>query len=209
MARMDTRMTWCFMILFISLTDVDARHKVESMTVNEETLGKAAKISSTMKLFEEIGILSSEVCHILPDDLEAKCLETSRTFLHQTNLMFQGPFHEESHCNNSELCIDEDRSLIGIDIFTEEKILMKMLEEKGCVACRRFVKELMTKLKQPKARTRMEEVLIEYCEEVEENEQLCKETVYKYAPRVLSKLEKTKPSDLCRKMGICNEEMTM
>ncbi|XP_010941668.1 uncharacterized protein [Elaeis guineensis] len=206
MVRMETRMAWCFVILFISLINVDARHKVESMSVNE---GKAAKISSTMKLLEEIGILSSEVCHILPADLEAKCLETSRTYLHQTNLLFQGPSHEESHCNNTELCTDEDKSLIGIDIFMEEKILVKMLDERGCVACRRFAKELMTKLKQPKAKTKMMEVLIEYCEEVEEDEQLCKEIVYKYAPRVLSKLEKTKPSDLCRRMSMCVEEINM
>ncbi|KAG1365124.1 putative proactivator polypeptide-like 1 [Cocos nucifera] len=159
---METRMAWCLAILFISLINVDARRKVEPVSVNEETLGKAAKISSTMKLLEEIGMVSSEVCHILPADLEAKCLETSRTYLHQTKLLFQGPSHEESHCNNTELCTDEDRSLIGIDIFIEEKILMK-----------------------------------------------CKETVYKYAPQVLSKLEKTKPSDLCRRMSMCVEEINM
>ncbi|XP_008805973.2 uncharacterized protein LOC103718784 [Phoenix dactylifera] len=126
----------------------------------------------------------------------------------QTRLSLQDLYNEESLCNNTGLCLDEhmlqnDKSLIFLNKFSPET------DEKTCLACRRAVKDLVIQLKTPKMRMKIMEILIEYCEEADENEEQCKQMVYKYVPLILSKLNKLKTNDLCRLMNLCDEGISL
>lgn len=216
----------CLLVLLISLVNVDARYKDEPVPMNEgdkfpfvdnlppesicesclEPSKKAEETSRDPKLFEILGMVSTEVCHILPSDVKAKCLETSDAYVHRSRLLVDGIFNEETLCNRTGLCLWKSMFSVinGLASVTDEE---EITDENTCTACRRSVRDIFVQLNRPKMRMRVMESLIEYCEEVEDNEQYCKQKVYKYAPLLLSKLEKLKTSDFCRMMGFCDEGM--
>nr|XP_010936415.1 uncharacterized protein LOC105056050 [Elaeis guineensis] len=215
-------------LLLVMLSHVDARLGVESKFMDQgnklssmegqspnsicnsclEASRKAEKALSDPNLFGYADLLSSEVCHILPSDLKSKCLQKSEAYMHRTRLSLQDLFNEESLCNSTGLCLDEsmlqtDNSLIFLNKFSPET------DEKTCLACRKAVKDLFIQLKMPKMRMKIMETLIEYCEEADENEEQCKQMVYKYVPLILSKLDKLKTNDLCRLMNLCDEGISL
>ncbi|KAG1368729.1 proactivator polypeptide-like 1 [Cocos nucifera] len=203
-------------VLFVMLAYVDARLEVEPKFMEQgsklssmegrspnsicnsclEASRKAEKTLGDPNLFGYVDILASEVCHILPSDLKAKCLQKSEAYMDQTKLSLQDLFHEESLCNNTGLCLDEF-------------MLPTDTEEKTCLACRKAVKNLFIQLKTPKMRMKIMEALIRNCEEADEDEEQCKQLVYMYVPLILSKLDKLRTSDLCRLMNLCDEGISL
>ncbi|KAI0497944.1 hypothetical protein KFK09_021183 [Dendrobium nobile] len=180
-----------FLFLLISLTNVDARFWSEFKHNNKE------KSSAHLSLFEEIGMLSQEACHILPSELKAKCLETSEAYVQRTTMALKGLLDEEILCNRTGLCFMKSVRKIPVS------------DERTCTTCRRSIRDLFYQLKQSKIRMRVMDALLEYCEEIEDQEEHCKETVYKYAPLVLGQLEKLKTSDVCRIIGFCDEGISI
>jgi len=223
---MEMGMLPCIVILLLSFALVDAKYKAEPVSMDEgdkfpymdnlpeesicdsclKPSKRAEEISRELKLFEKLGMISTEVCHILPSDFKDKCLETSDAYVHRNKLLVNGVFNEETLCNSTGLCLLKSMFSVinGLASVTDEE---EVTDENTCTACRRSVKEIFAQLNKPKMRMRVMESLIEYCEEVEDNEKECKRKVYKYAPLALSKLEKLKTSDFCRMMGFCDEGM--
>ncbi|ONK76711.1 uncharacterized protein A4U43_C03F31330 [Asparagus officinalis] len=81
--------------------------------------------------------------------------------------------------------------------------------EKVCSVCKKAVRELISRLKQPKMRSKIVEALLDYCEEADEDEDECKRMIYRYGPVILHKLEKFKASEMCSMIGMCEEEIAM
>ncbi|ONK65567.1 uncharacterized protein A4U43_C07F38420 [Asparagus officinalis] len=211
---MEMRMLSCFAILLVLLAHVDARNKVEPIPTDEacetclEPSRHAKETLRDTKLFEKLGMISTEVCDILPSDFKPKCLETSEAYVHRTRLLVTGIFSEKTLCNSTGLCLLKSmftviNGLASVNDNPEEED--GVADESTCAACRRSVKDIFAQLNKPKMRVRVMESLIEYCEEVEDSEKTCKQKVYKYAPMVLSKLEKLKTTEFCRMMGFCDE----
>ncbi|XP_020574017.1 uncharacterized protein LOC110020306 [Phalaenopsis equestris] len=182
----ETVLAMSFLFLLISLTNVDGRSWSESRHSNKE------KFSAHLGLFEEIGMLSMEACKILPSELKSKCLDTSEAYVHRTTLALRGQVDEEILCNRTGLCF-----------------MKSVTDERTCATCRRSVRDLFYQLKQSRIRMRVMDALLEYCEEIEDQEEQCKETVYKFAPLVLGQLEKLKTSDVCRIIGFCDEGISI
>ncbi|XP_020586350.1 uncharacterized protein LOC110028724 [Phalaenopsis equestris] len=217
---MDLKMASSIVTLLISLIFADARHySAESMLLMPEgdakcnscleASRKAERALKDMKLFKEFDVLSSEVCHVLPEKLETQCLEQSKIQIRHTEQSLLGFLHEKSLCNITGLCVEQQRLQDEIEIIVENNASMELKDETDCIACRRAVKDLLMKMKQPKMKTKIIEALIDYCEEAEDNEQQCKQTVYKYASTVLNKLERLKSNDLCVMMGMCDEAFAL
>ncbi|XP_073003880.1 uncharacterized protein [Typha latifolia] len=210
---MEMKVFWCFTILFTILLG-DKFAMFNAMLVDEivpkkptcvsclETSRKAEKILSDAKLFEEANRLSVEVCHVLPADLEAKCLEASEIYVNHTRLFFKELFHEDSLCKKTELCTDNT-------LTEESKMFQPPLDLRGCGPCHRAIKDLKKKMKQPKMKAKLIDVLIDYCEEIEKDEQVCKTAITKYAPKVLAKLDSIKAKSLCQMIGICDSEISI
>ncbi|KAL0909391.1 hypothetical protein M5K25_020255 [Dendrobium thyrsiflorum] len=214
--KMELKMASAIVFLIASLMFADARYySVEPTLFMHEGDGrcnlcleasrKAERTLKDMNLLKEFDMLSGEVCHVLPENFETQCLEKSKMQIHHTKLSLQELFHEQSLCNITGLCIDQYRTRDEIEVFVENKLSMELEDERDCIACRRAVKDLLMKMKQPKMKTKIIEALIDYCEEAEDNEEQCKQTVYKYASTVLNKLEKLKSNDLCVMMRMCDE----
>ncbi|XP_019706838.1 uncharacterized protein [Elaeis guineensis] len=200
--KMEMGMLSSCVVLFVMLAHVDARLEVEPKILDQgnklssmegrspnsicnlclEASRKTEKALGDPNFFWYVDMLASEVCHILPSDLKAKCLQKSQAYVHQTKLSLQDLFHEECLCNNTGLCLDEsmlptDESLISSNKFSSE---MKIME-----------------------------ALIGSCEEADKDEEQCKQIVYMYVPLILSKLDKLKTSDLCRLMNLCDEGISL
>ncbi|XP_010923460.2 uncharacterized protein [Elaeis guineensis] len=226
--KMEMGMLSSCVVLFVMLAHVDARLEVEPKILDQgnklssmegrspnsicnlclEASRKTEKALGDPNFFWYVDMLASEVCHILPSDLKAKCLQKSQAYVHQTKLSLQDLFHEECLCNNTGLCLDEsmlptDESLISSNKFSSET------QEKICLACRKAVKNLFIQLKTPKMRMKIMEALIGSCEEADKDEEQCKQIVYMYVPLILSKLDKLKTSDLCRLMNLCDEGISL
>ncbi|KAG1347665.1 putative proactivator polypeptide-like 1 [Cocos nucifera] len=199
---MEIGMLSSFLVLLVMLSHVDARLGIEPKFMDQgnklssmegqspnsicnsclEASRKAEKALSDPNLFGYADLLSSEVCHILPSELKSKCLQKSEAYMHQTRLFLQDLFNEESLCNSTGLCLDE--SMLQTD--NSLNLLNKFSPE-----------------------MKIMETLIEYCEEADENEEQCKQMVYKYVPLILSKLDKLKTNDLCRLMNLCDEGISL
>ncbi|KAM0935577.1 putative saposin B type, region 2 [Dioscorea sansibarensis] len=215
----------CSVMLVLSSLQVDTRHVFEhwsldgenKMSIMEalsqdsfcrsclEVSSKAAKTLSDPKMFQGIGTLSNEVCHVLPPELQAQCSEVSNAYIHHSRLFLQELFHEKNLCNSTGICGQKSS-------FSDKDLVMnpiKLTDSKNCLTCRNSVKEILSRLKLPNMRMKIMEALIEYCEEVDENEAQCKRAVYSYAPLVLSKLENLKPNDMCRMVGLCDEGISL
>ncbi|PKA56062.1 hypothetical protein AXF42_Ash015547 [Apostasia shenzhenica] len=213
---MKMRMASSIVLTLLTWIVVDARYSIEPLFMEDsacnsclEASRKAERTLRDQNALQELDVLSSEVCSILPASFESQCLEKSKMRIHHTKVSFQELFHEKNLCNSTGLCIDQPLSQEVEEILVENKMLLELEDDRGCMACRRAVKELLTKMKQPKMKTKIIEALIDYCEESEDNEEQCKKTVYKYGPTVLTKLEKLKPADLCFMMGMCDESITL
>lgn len=214
MVKMELKVASSILILLVSMMLADARYNIEPMLMHEgdstcklclEASRKAERAVKEMNLLKEFDMLSSEVCHVLPSSFETQCMEKSKTQIHQTKLSLEEFLNEKSLCNSTGVCIDQGKPQDEIEIIVENKEPIESEDERACIACRRAVKDLLLKMKQPKMKTKIIEALIDYCEEAEDNEEQCKQTVYKYASTVLNKLEKLKPTDMCLMMGMCDE----
>ncbi|KAG0469982.1 hypothetical protein HPP92_016682 [Vanilla planifolia] len=197
---------------------VKERYSSEIMVIPEgdsgcnscmETSRKAETTLKEISLLKEFDMLSSEVCHFLPGNFETQCLHKSMMQIRHAKLSLQELFREKSLCNSTGLCIDQPKLQDEVDIFVENKMIQEFEDERACIACRRAIRELLMKMKQPKLRRKIIESLIDYCEESEDDEDLCKQIVYKYAPTVLAKLEKLKSNEMCFMMGMCDEGMAL
>ncbi|XP_020680945.1 uncharacterized protein LOC110098445 [Dendrobium catenatum] len=211
---MEMKMASSIVILIVSLVFAEASYSKKPQLNPEgdsvcnsclEASRKAKGALRDMELFKEFDMLSYEVCHVLPENYEIQCLEKTKKQIHHTTLSLQELFHEKNLCNNRGLCTDQLIMQEEIKITGENKKPLKLQDERGCIACRRAVRELLMKMNQPKMKTKIIEALIDYCEEAEDNEEQCKRTVKKYIPTVLTKLEKLKPTDMCLMMGMCDE----
>ncbi|KAJ0970533.1 hypothetical protein J5N97_018492 [Dioscorea zingiberensis] len=166
-----------------------------------EVSRKAGKTLSDPKMFQGIGTLSNEVCHVLSFELQAKCLEVSNAYIHHSRLFLQELFHEKNLCNSTGICAEKSAY--------SNMNPMKLTDSRNCLQCRSSVKQILSKLKLYNMRMKIMEALLEYCEEAEDNEEQCKQAVYKYVPSVLTKLENMKPSDMCRMVGFCDEGISL
>ncbi|KAH7687622.1 saposin protein [Dioscorea alata] len=222
---MSMMLVVCSVMLALSSLQVDARHVFEhwsldgenKMSIMEalsqdsfchsclEVSRKAAKTLSDPKMFRGIGTLSNEMCHVLPSELQTQCLEVANTYIHHSRLFLRELFHEKHLCNSTGICAQKSSS-------SDEDFVMnptKLTDSKNCLTCRNSVKEILSRLKIPNMRMKIMEALIEYCEEVDDNEAQCKQAVYSYAPSVISKLENLKPNDMCRMVGLCDEGISL
>ncbi|KAJ0980826.1 hypothetical protein J5N97_009081 [Dioscorea zingiberensis] len=162
-----------------------------------EASRSAEKTLNNLKMFEEVSMLSKKVCQALPVDLEIKCLKKSEDYIQYTQSMFQELFHEESLCNSTRLCSNENR--VPSNGFLTDK------ESGGgsCSKCSKTVGKLISDLKDPRMKTKVTNAMLNFCEEKDENHQKCDETVYQYGAVVLDKLEHAKSKDLCKALSIC------
>ncbi|KAK8971016.1 hypothetical protein KSP40_PGU014909 [Platanthera guangdongensis] len=212
---MELKVTPSILILLLSLMFADARHNMVPLmhmqegesTCNSclEASRKAERTLKQMNLLKEFDMLSSEVCHALPSNFEAQCMEKSKIQTNHTKSSLEEFFDRQSLCCSAGLCVDERMPGDEIEIIVENNKPIEIEDERDCIACRRAVKDLLMKMRQPKMKTKIIGALIEYCEEAEDNEDHCKRTVYKYASTVLNKLERLKPTDICVMMGMCDE----
>ncbi|KAG0471525.1 hypothetical protein HPP92_016071 [Vanilla planifolia] len=214
--RLETKMASLILILLASLVFADASINFHHAMAGDsgcnscmETSRKAETTLKEISLLKEFDMLSSEVCHFLPGNFETQCLHKSMMQIRHAKLSLQELFREKSLCNSTGLCIDQPKLQDEVENFVENKIIQEFEDERACIACRRAIRELLMKMKQPKLRRKIIESLIDYCEESEDDEDLCKQIVYKYAPTVLAKLEKLKSNEMCFMMGMCDEGMAL
>ncbi|XP_039126737.1 uncharacterized protein LOC120262892 [Dioscorea cayenensis subsp. rotundata] len=210
---MNMKTAFCFAILLFLGLHVDARFDLLPMDADIEcgscleASRKVGKALNNLKMFEQVSLLSIQACEALPVDLEIECLKTTGDYIQRTRLLLKDFFHEESLCNGTGVCINETGVPASNGIFIEGVNERTPLEEKTCSACRRTVKDVIWKLRDPRMKTKLTKVLIDYCEESEEREDQCKQTIYRYGSIVLNKLERLKPYDLCLMLGFCDEEI--
>ncbi|KAK8921346.1 hypothetical protein KSP39_PZI020448 [Platanthera zijinensis] len=92
---MELKVTPSILILLVSLMFADARQNMVPLmhmqegefTCNSclEASRKAERTLKQMNLLKEFDMLSSEVCHALPSNFEAQCMEKSRIQINHTN----------------------------------------------------------------------------------------------------------------------------
>ncbi|KAG0482669.1 hypothetical protein HPP92_010753 [Vanilla planifolia] len=213
--KMETTWVSLFIALLIPMVFADTMYSIVPMLKPEgdsrcnsclEASRKAERALNGMKLLEQFDVLSTQVCHALPAKFEAQCLNKSKMEIARTESSMKELFHQNSLCISTGMCSEQVILQEMEEIFAENKIPPDFEDETDCMFCRRAVRGLLSKLRQPKMRTKIFEALIEYCEESEDNEDQCKKTVHRYGPTVLAKLEKLKSADLCLMMSMCTRE---
>ncbi|KAJ0980827.1 hypothetical protein J5N97_009082 [Dioscorea zingiberensis] len=209
---MDMKMVWSLGIILTLVLHVDARFECMSLkkdvTCNSclEASRKADKALNNKNMFKEVNLLSNQVCQSLPFDLKIECLKKSRDQIHRTRIQLQEYFHEKSLCNSTGLCHHQSKVPENNEILGKSLSYMK---EKPCTGCRRAVRDIVWRLKDPRMKSKLTSALLDYCEEADEHEDQCKQAVYRYGSIILNKLERLKPYDLCLMMGFCDEEISV
>lgn len=209
---MEIRTVLSAIILLVSLVIMEpvfADERVSSPCDNCLMVSRKAEAAlNSQILFAEARKLSKEACHVFPAIFQYECLKKSGDYMHEARHILQEFFDEGNLCNGTGLCAKSELAMdncLGLnDQFTHD-----LFDERGCITCRKAVRSLFTRLKNPKMRSKIVEFLLDYCEDAEEDEDQCKQKMHQYGPLMLRKFEKLKPSKFCSMLGMCGEEITM
>lgn len=98
-----------------------------------EVSRKAENFLADPTLLERVCTISSEVCHMLPSDLQVKWLETSEMYVQKAISYLQLYFNEENFCNGSGLCPENMRtnliSSTGMQTLSGPKALNEIMNK--------------------------------------------------------------------------------
>ncbi|XP_042496867.1 proactivator polypeptide-like 1 [Macadamia integrifolia] len=246
---MNMRIVPLLFALLVSLLYVDARHvfsdsgKLADIGVNSvqiqpvvqsserlspeficlsclEVSKEIVKALSDPLLLEKVSTFVNDACHILPSDIQVKCVEMLETNINQAIVFLKDYFSEENLCNSTGLCPSNantlpmlsfgknlqlylDRELLSkpavntrllpkeqISSSMLQKFTNKMSDDKSCDACHTAIKDIRNDLKDPKMKIKVMRILLKACENVDNNIKECKRMVLKYGPLILENLEK-------------------
>ncbi|XP_039127880.1 uncharacterized protein LOC120263965 [Dioscorea cayenensis subsp. rotundata] len=206
---MNMKMMWSFgIILTLLLLHVDARFDFMSITRGTrcnsclEASRKADKALKNKDMFNDVNVLSNQVCQSLPSDLQSKCLRKSSDQIEQSRVQMQEIFHEQNLCNKTGLCFDEVTDVIDNKNSSENTNCVNRADE--CSDCTYAIENFIYQLADPKVKNKVTDAALDYCDESEGNRKRCKQAVYRYGRIVLHKLEQVKAKDLCMVLNLCD-----
>ncbi|XP_058097247.1 uncharacterized protein LOC131242543 isoform X2 [Magnolia sinica] len=172
-----------------------------------EVSRKAEEILTDPMLLEKAGEISTEVCQVLPSDLQVKAI-----------LFLQEYFCEENLCNSTGLCTGDTETPSAKGVVHQSgtqswlltpmhlhRFTNKISDEKTCTACHNAMDELLKELQNPETKMKVLKILLKACENVENHVKECKKMVLEYGPLALANLEKfVTNNDLCSVVHICH-----
>ncbi|KAK9156248.1 hypothetical protein Sjap_003728 [Stephania japonica] len=186
------------------------------------------RLLSDPSLQEKVHLFASDVCHLLPKDLEVKCVEMLGSYANQAILFLQTYFSEKVLCNSTGICPAGTVSVSG-SVRNDQLILRTWISDvmikrggaslirlpqpessseisdsKNCDTCHAIIDEFRNDLEDPEFKIKVIKALLDACKNTGNHVNQCKRMVIEYGPMIMSKFERyLVNNDPCYSVHVC------
>ncbi|KAK9133890.1 hypothetical protein Scep_013418 [Stephania cephalantha] len=212
-----------------SLTSSSAELSLESICqMCLEVSRGVEKLLSDPSLPEKVHLFASDACHLLPKDLEVKCVEMLNSYANQAILFLQTYFSEKVLCNSTGICPADtvsipdsvrndqlvlrtwisdvmiERGGVSLIKLPQQESSSEISDSKNCDTCHAIMDELRNGLEDPEFKIKVIKALLNACKNTGNHVNQCKRMVVEYGPMIMSKFKRyLVNNDPCYSVHVC------